>query len=326
MNPALAAVQASQHGLFTVAQAVAAGFTRAEIANEIRVGRWKRVRRGVLGAATAPANATEVDPTVGTHLRAAAADLLSLDAGRPIAMSHETAAVLHGIHLLTPIANSRSSITMPPGSPSATVSSHVHRAALMSADIEVRDGLPCTTAARTVVDLARSRPFADAVVAADSALHQRLTSAADLMAALDTCGRWPGRGRARRVLDFADLRAESPYESLARVRCAEQGLPKPTPQLDVLGANGRHYRSDLGWDDEWTVLEVDGVIKYVSRPGNDPDRVYYEEKLRADMITEGGYEIVRLPPITIVRDGVDMARRVWAAMERARRRHGRRAS
>ena len=78
-------------------------------------------------------------------------------------------------------------------------------------------GMPLTTAARTVVDLARTMPFRAGIVAADSALHQRLATRDELLSVLAVCTRWRGTLIAAEVIAFADTRSESPLESIARV-------------------------------------------------------------------------------------------------------------
>lgn len=77
-------------------------------------------------------------------------------------------------------------------------------------------GIPATTAARTVVDIARTATFMEGVVVADSALYERHTSKTELRRVLSRCNRWPGISRARRVIAFANGLAESAFESCAR--------------------------------------------------------------------------------------------------------------
>ena len=65
---------------------------------------------------------------------------------------------------------------------------HVHTAALDPSEIVVIGGVPVTSLARTVADLARMLPFEQAVVIADSAMFHRRpdrVTPPDLVAALD---------------------------------------------------------------------------------------------------------------------------------------------
>jgi len=89
-----------------------------------------------------------------------------------------------------------------------------------------RYGVPVTTAARTVADIARTTTFMEGVVVADAALYERHASKSELRRVLAGCERWPGTGRARQVIDFADGLAESVLESCARVLFRDHGLLK----------------------------------------------------------------------------------------------------
>jgi hypothetical protein len=146
--------------------------------------------------------------------------------------------------------------------------------------------LPVTTAARTVVDLARTLSFRAGVVAADSALHRKLVTKAGLTAVLAACPRWQGVRRATTVIEFADGRSESPLESIARVAFADCGLPPPDLQVWLGGTVEPIGRVDFYWKLYRTIAEVDGAIKYA-----DPQRA--KAQLRRDsMLRDDGFEVV----------------------------------
>jgi hypothetical protein len=144
-----------------------------------------------------------------------------------------------------------------------------------------------TTAARTVVDLARTLPFRAGVVAADSALHQRLVTYDDRAAVLDSCSRWPGTSVASDVIAFADGRSESPLESIARVVFRDGGLPPPKLQ-SLIGTAEDVARVDFFWDKYRTIVEVDGAMKYAN-PAKAIDQLERDAWLRSL-----GYEVVHL--------------------------------
>ncbi len=123
--------------------------------------------------------------------------------------------------------------------------------------------MPVTTAARTVIDLARTLTFAEGVVAADSALRRNLTSKTDLRSVLASyCGR-RGVVQASRVVEFADGNAESALESIARVAFDDCGLPVPALQVWIAGPTGDVIgRVDFFWEKYKTIAEVDGALKY----------------------------------------------------------------
>ncbi len=65
-------------------------------------------------------------------------------------------------------------------------------------------GVAVTSVVRTLLDLARTVGFEQAVVIADAALHRHLCTRDDLAAGLVRMTRWRGAPAARRVVAFAD--------------------------------------------------------------------------------------------------------------------------
>jgi hypothetical protein len=128
-------------------------------------------------------------------------------------------------------------------------------------------------------------PFRDAVVVADNALCQEKTTKHELSQVLAACARWPGIKQARKVIDFADERAESPLESVARVVIAEAGLPPPELQATIHGPNFA-FRVDFLWRDQKVVLEGDGLQKYNDR--KDIIKQFDRDRLLRDV----GYQVV----------------------------------
>jgi len=62
------------------------------------------------------------------------------------------------------------------------------------------------------------------------------------------------------VAQLLDPRAESPRESLLRVRMVDFGLPQPTSQRVVRDADGVFLaRLDFGWEEERVGVEYDGA-------------------------------------------------------------------
>ena len=152
-----------------------------------------------------------------------------------------------------------------------------------------------TSLARTVLDLARTRPLPQAVAAADRALRDGLPPHL-LAEGLMRMERWPGVRAARRVVAFADPRSESVGESVSRVRMQLDGLPRPELQYEIRDAFGREIaRVDFYWKKERTVGEFDGRIKYgrLLEPGQRIEDVIYEEKLREDAVRREGQGFAR---------------------------------
>ena len=192
------------------------------------------------------------------HLRAARAATLTCPRG---AISHAPGAIAHRMPVLGRL--DRPCVTVPAGTALRTLAAvHLHRATLSADDIVEVGGYALTRPARTVLDLARERGVLAGVVAADHALRQDLVSRDELRAELDRCANWPGRKSARIALAMADPRAESPLESLSRVRIVAAGLPPPIPQALIFDDDDKFIgRADFYWDEFGVAGESDGDIK-----------------------------------------------------------------
>ena len=184
--------------------------------------------------------------------------------GQHAIASYHSAALLHRLDLLNSLPEDTVTLTLPPDKPwkrARPASVVFHAVDLPTEHLTRLYNLPVTTADRTVVDLARTLPFADAVVAADSALHQEKVTKPELGTVLDGCARWPGVRQARRVVEFADERAESPLESVARVVFDESGLDSPELQATVFTPSDA-FRVDFLWRAHKVIAEADGLSKY----------------------------------------------------------------
>lgn len=197
--------------------------------------------------------------------------------------SHRSAAVMHGIKMLTD-PKDEVTLTLPPGTGRAGRRSPglvCYVAAVPKEHLESSFGVPVTNPARTVADLIRSDiPFWDAVVIADSAWNQDLAARSHVEVILRECKGWPGTDRAHRVLVAANRDAESPLETCGRLLVIERGLDPPEVQASIRGEHF-NYAADLYWPRYRTIVEFDGMIKYKSAA--DHDRQYRrDQNLRGD--------------------------------------------
>ncbi|MGQ0573349.1 MAG: hypothetical protein ACT4RN_03985 [Pseudonocardia sp.] len=200
-------------------------------------------------------------------------------------VSHVSAAVLHGLPVWN-TALDRVHTTRPKRSAGLrTGRLHVHAAPLEPDEIVDVDGMAVTSPLRTLLDLARTAGFEQAVVAADAALHRHLVTGSDLLAGVDRFAGWRGAPAARRVAAFADPRVESPGESRSRVAMARLGVAPPVLQWEVRGPGGAVLgTADFGWPECGWAGEFDGLVKYgrLLRPGEVPADVLVAEKRRED--------------------------------------------
>lgn len=127
-------------------------------------------------------------------------------------------------------------------------------------------GLPVTSLARTIVDIARTAPFARAVGMADAALrgapHRAPVTKDDLLSCLWRSPHPSGRARVLGVIDFADERAETLGESLSRTQFHALGLPRPQLQR-VFSDDQGDMAVDFYFREFDLVAEFDGDKKYL---------------------------------------------------------------
>jgi len=295
---------------------VAEGWTDDELARHTRAGRLARVRRGAYADA-----ALRLDE-VARHRLLLRATLAGLS--RPAVVSHESAAVLHGLPLWG-VGLGRVHVTRrPPASSDVGRLLRSHVARLDDDEIVLVDGVPVTNPARTALDLARSLPLEPAVVALDAALGSELVHRADLDRGLVAITGTRGSRTAARAVALADGRSESVGESRSRVLLHRLGLLPSTLQLRIRDATGVSLgRADFAWEDERVVGEFDGRVKYgrLLRPGQDPGDAVFEEKRREDAIRDAGWGVVRWTWADLT-PGRVVAERVDRALARGRRRPG----
>jgi very-short-patch-repair endonuclease len=267
-----AAVAAGQRGLITTSQLAAVGIRRGALAVRARHGRLHRVHREVY-AVGVPAS----DPAT---LELAAV----LACARSAVISHGSAAFAWGIVDRRP-PRIHLTVAGPHRVRLEGVTCHT-APRLEPRDRALRDGLPVTGAARTVLDLAAVLAERDLRWAVEEARVRRLVTGSELAVLL---ARTPGRrgaGRLRRVLatlegDARITRSEAERRLHDLVRRA--GLPPARANARVVG-----HEVDLLWPDAALVAEVDGFAFHGSRAAFERDR------RRDAELQAAGYRVVRV--------------------------------
>ncbi len=291
---------------FTTARMRAAGNSPGQIGTRVRHGLLVPIGRGIYVSRTVAKQFAGVPN--GDHVLRAAAALAH--SGRDCAVSHQSAALLHNIALIADQVSDVTITTWTGGRRGLRHGVHTYASAMPAAHLTRKFGLPVTTAGRTVVDLARSLTFAEAVVAADSALHQGLTTVAELRHIAAECRRRRGGDAANRVAHFASVLAESPLESLARVVFDEGGLPPPDLQVPITSADNQFIgRVDFLWRQCKVVVEVDGAAKYDEDPKRARTELWRDKALR-----RAGYEVIHFSWSEITRQPEQVVAAVWAAL------------
>jgi hypothetical protein len=275
-------------GFLRRSDALAAGISDGELARSVRRGELVRLRRGTYVQDTSALS--------GTAAHAALITAAVADAQISAVVSHVSAAVLHGLPLWNVRLGRVHLLRNPPANGSGSRAVQLHVARLPDEEVTTVSGVAVTDLTRTAVDVARALPFEEAVVTVDAALATKKTTRSDLAGCLARMGAVPGSRRARRVIEFADGRAESVGESRSRVLMKRLGLPAPDLQVKLLRPDGSEIaRCDFGWREHRTVGEFDGRIKYgrLLRPGQAPGDAVFEEKVREDEIRDENWKVAR---------------------------------
>lgn len=225
-----------QWGLLTSAQAREAGAPAFMLSRLVDHGILVRVRHGVYAT-----SATPFDAVLEVRAQWLALDPKVMAADREgtgrhsAVVSHETAAELHDIGDL-----SSEAITFTTPSRRQTKQPEVrfHTATVDPAEITHLDGLPVTTAARTVLDLTRAgHEPAHLTDLMDDAVSQRLTTKNELATVLSDVARIFGASGTstqamRDRLDELLPEEKSPEEDLTRV--VQQAMAPIQRQLQEL--------------------------------------------------------------------------------------------
>ncbi len=252
----LARIAARQHGVVGIRQLYTLGYSRGTIDRMVASGRLHRISRGVYAVGHARLSRK------GRWMAAVIA------CGSNAVLSHRAAAALHD---LRPVAAGPIDVTAPGrwARRVKRVRSHSARR-LDPADITVVDGIPVTTIARTLLDLAETVRPQQLRLALEAA--ERLERF-DLNAINATIERNPGRrGIKPLTAALADINGPPPWtrselerEFLAFIR--EHGFPEPQANVVVAG-----FTVDFFWPEQRLVAETDSYTFHRTRAQFERDR------------------------------------------------------
>jgi very-short-patch-repair endonuclease len=279
----LAALARRQHGVVSLAQLLDLGLSLKGIAERVRTGRLHRIHRGVYAVSPAPLRVE------GYWLAAV------LACGPGAVLSHRSAAELWE---LRPSAATTIDVTVPSRAGRAKRRGiKVHRSSrLAPEETLVRDGIPVTTVARTVLDLADVLQTQALKRAIDEAEYRGRFDLTSLTAVVQNN---PGR-RGAKLLALAKepaQRTRSDLEIDFLAFCRRHRLPRP-----IVGASVAGYEVDFVWPEARLIVETDGLAAHRTRRAFEDDRKRDRRTLRA------GYNTVRLTDRALRKEPSEVAR------------------
>ena len=221
----------AQSGVISRQQALDAGWPEATVDERLRSGIWRRLHRGAYATFT------------GDISRSARLWAVVLSVGPGAALSHETAAEIHGL-IDKPIGQIHISVPEKrrPGQHRKLPGVTIHRARRLVPEWQPPWHLPRTTVEDTVLDLiAAARTFDDAYGWIAQAVGRQLTSPPSLSKALVARKRIRWRGWIAAAIEDAADGVHSPLER-NYVHGVERAHRLPTAQRQAKRRHGSGIR------------------------------------------------------------------------------------
>jgi very-short-patch-repair endonuclease len=249
---AIARVGRRQDNVVTLAQLLEAGLGQRGVSHRVRAGTMQRLHRGVFLLGAAP-------PTPMARARAAV-----FACGDGAVVSHRSAAEILG---LLPESATAVDVTVVGRNPGRHDGIRLHRPRALARDevTSVR-GVPVTSVARTICDLAATDSLREVEQAFQEALFRRAVSPAALAEILEREPRRRGAPVIRALINDPRMTRSERERLLLRLIDQAQ-LPRPVTNVRVHG-----YLVDAYWPEQGLVLEFDGWQAHGHRRAFDGDR------------------------------------------------------
>ena len=299
LDQLLAELASQQYGLFTRAQAVALGASLGLVDRRLASARWVIVAQGVYSLPGVPGSWER-------RLMAAC-----LEAGPGAVVSHEAAAALHR---LTPFRPGPVVVMLPHGDHQHLTLGRLRQSTdLADHHRTTMDGIPVTTVARTLLDVASVvRPgrlriaVEDAIAAGKCTLEQLSGCYSEI--------RRPGKrgigpmSLVLKALGPGPVRSASELERLLLKLLREGGLPEPVREYDAPWDRGAPGRVDFAFPWARVIIEVD------SRRWHTRERDFEVDRRRDRAAQLAGWQVYRFTWQDLKEDPEGVIRTITAAL------------
>ena len=271
-----------QHSLVTARQLDQVGLSANGRQWAVAAGRLIRIRYGVFML-------PGVKPRWETHVMAAV-----LAAGNTVVASHLTAARLWQLFDRNEPAGAAVTIHLTAAGDHRLEGVTVHRQRLLPGERCAWDGMPVTTVARTLFDLANVVDVDVLGECVDEALRRKILMPSYLVKVLE---RHAGSGRRRliplrevlneRLPDFN--RGANPWELDMDKQWDKLGLPPAERQCWTV-AEGNHYCIDRA------IVELRLAVEWVGRDQHDGHGRYRRDRRRTSDLVLSGWDVIEVAP------------------------------
>lgn len=272
VNRRIGWIAGEQHGVVSLAQLEAAGLSPSAARRRVAAGSLVRLHRGVFAVGHAAVSVN------GRRLAAV------LACGSEAALSHRSAAALWGLRP----SSGRLDVSIPSQAGRRVPGVAIHRCeSLAAADVTEVEAIPCTTVARTLLDLAASVDRAGLTAAITRAEQLRIYDGAGVEAVLECAQGKRGARLLRSVLaDWSDDRTRSHFERMLLAFLLRHALPKPEVNAWITVEN-RTVQPDFMWRGQRVILETDGYATHATR------KAFGDDRRRDQLLTRNGWTPLR---------------------------------
>jgi very-short-patch-repair endonuclease/predicted transcriptional regulator of viral defense system len=262
-DQAIADLAAAQHGVFALAHLVALGLSPSAVRERATAGRLHRIHHGVYSLVPAKLLSRN-----GRFMAAV------LACGEGAALSCRSAGALGE---LTRLGRAMIEVTVPVAGGRARKGIRVHRSTtLRPTDVTTVDGIPCTTVARTLLDLAETLDDRGIERALDHAASAETLDLAALHEQIEHNHARPAAAKLRAAIE-RHLPGTTPTASELEERMLtlirDANLPEPEVNVWVdLGDGEPPIKADFLWPGAKLIVETDGFATHGTRTAFESDR------------------------------------------------------
>lgn len=301
--------------VFSRREAIAHGYSDQNLTDGVRAGVLIRIRQGAYTFRDIWDGASPIR----RHQMAAHAVIRAHTT--PLALSHTSAAVEHGLRLhqadLTKVH-----VTCLDARLGRTTRDIVyHHTPVGDGDLTEVNGLMVVEPVRAAVETAMLADVASGLVVLDSVIALERGNLDDIHRAYKAMAGWPKARHLQITVRLVRPGGNSVGESLMRHLFWTQHVPAPTLQFEVRDQDGTLVGcTDFAWPEFGLMGEFDGKIKYgrLLNPGEQPVDAVFREKKREDRIRElTGWLMIRFVWSDLY-EPRRTAERIFAQLERAR--------
>ena len=272
LDAAIAAIADRQHGVIARRQLARLGLEEGAIEHRLNRGRLHRIHRGVYAVGHRPRTS-------------AAAWMAAVLIADDAVLSHRSAAALWGIR-----RDERPAVDITvPSALRRRARLDIHQARLLPDEITTHHGIPVTTPARTLLDLAACVPYHHLEKAANEAEIQRLASPTSLA---DLLVRYPNRRGTAAVRALLGRRAIGRHVTKRELELRflafldAHALPRPATNATV--AIPERPNVDCLWPAHRLVAELDGYATHGTR------KAFERDHARDRALLVAGYRVTRI--------------------------------